>query len=888
MDHQPISRLLLQANFGRAALKQPALFLAHHYRLMVALLTGGLLLAHLPLVDATPVILLAALLYGGYALARLRMPARYEAQFYRPRHQLWRAQLGILAVTALLFWLEARGQTTTLWILYLPALLLVSRYCSQRAYVLVAAEVALLAALARLFELAGAPPDAWRVLGEGAVRVFAVLLPSFLVHYLARVDITAKKGAAARDQVVQQLLEQTLLAHDRAALGQAISAACANAVGARGQAIYFFEHDQAQLLRPDGTSAAPHEAALALQATRARDIAGERAGPEGVRLAAPIYGQPGREGPALAVVLLELGVTNRFEQQAVQHVLAELIDHIWPICAYASIRLLLDASANRALYRLRLNDVLDVVLDALCNRLGFSFALISLVDEDTQSITTVRGKHVAAGWVADSRHALSSSDILADVLRTGKIEVIDHWDERFDRAIWQRYDHESMIRVWVPLGRIGVLEAGYYKCEKTQVARLLIELLRQYAREVTAAIQNAQYYERELHHAELMARLHTASCEMRVGQRPEETQALLDRIAGSALELLGASIVLLYALNNRDGTFARPIHAGMIIGRLPLSQPDQHDTHDNIVRHIAQVREPYYQPDAQTDARLVGGELAADPTTRHRTFAERQKIVSFAGVPLLAQGNLLGVLCVNYRERHQFSAYDRQAIELFAQQSAAIIASDALAREQERRRLEYDLHDSVKSSVRGMILFSRAASAAMIEAPEQAEAHLHQIRRIGWNILSDVDIVLKDLSTAGYDSAALREHIQAELKRLAGSNAGKISLEIDDPPPLPIAQTRTLLQLIREAALNAIEHAQAQSIHIRVRCDDSSIQVVVGDDGRGFEPGAISAAGRHRGIEIMHERMALIGGQLSVRSSPGHGTIVTGELPLKERGYDSG
>lgn len=70
--------------------------------------------------------------------------------------------------------------------------------------------------------------------------------------------------------------------------------------------------------------------------------------------------------------------------------------------------MLLDASANRALYRLRLHDVLDVVLDALCNRMGFSFVLIA-VDEDTQTITTVRAASMSrpAGRPI-SRHALSS------------------------------------------------------------------------------------------------------------------------------------------------------------------------------------------------------------------------------------------------------------------------------------------------------------------------------------------------------------------------------------------------------------------------------------------------------------------------------------------------
>ena len=152
----------------------------------------------------------------------------------------------------------------------------------------------------------------------------------------------------------------------------------------------------------------------------------------------------------------------------------------------------------------------------------------------------------------------------------------------------------------------------------------------------------------------------------------------------------------------------------LIEGRLPLTEPNEHG---NIVQYIAETRLAYYQPDAQCDPQLVGEDKRSQAAHGHRTFTKRQNILSFAGVPLLARGKLLGVLCINYRERRRFSAQDRQVIELFAQQAAAVIAGGELVRNQERRRLEYDLHDSVKSGLRGLILFSKAASDALDRDP---------------------------------------------------------------------------------------------------------------------------------------------------------------------------
>src|SRR5262249_8196002 len=155
-----------------------------------------------------------------------------------------------------------------------------------------------------------------------------------------------------------------------------------------------------------------------------RAIAEEFDGTPLVSMAAPIFGQPGREGPPLAVVVLQLRVESSYERRAAGLFLTDLLDHIWPICAYASLRQqfpLIDQIASSEVYRLHLDEVIDVVLDTLCHKLGFSFATISLVNEDTREIGTVRGKNVPEAWVADAHHRLDSQDIQADVLRTGKI-----------------------------------------------------------------------------------------------------------------------------------------------------------------------------------------------------------------------------------------------------------------------------------------------------------------------------------------------------------------------------------------------------------------------------------------------------------------------------------
>jgi signal transduction histidine kinase len=886
---QQIGRLMVQANFGRTPLSPPALLMANHYRLMVALLTGGLLLSHLLVVRDPLAIVIALAIYAAYATLRLRMPARMEKRFYTPRIQFWRAQAGIAGVTLLLVFLAWRGNAGSLWVLYLSALLLVSRYCEQQyLYTLVALQVAALAAGVHLIELLSgdAVPTTARIIGELNVRVFAVLLPSFLAHYLARVDITAKHGAAVRDHVIQLLLEQAVFETDSAALWSAIREACGVAVKAVESRIYLYNaEDKRLMLHDDAPDADPAATAvteqLAARAAQERAVVDEAHGLL-THLAAPVFGQPGGEGPPLAVVVLCLQAESAYERSAARQFLTSLLDHIWPICAYASMRQqvpLLDQIDNRDVYRLRLDEVLDVVLDTLCHKLGFSFATVSLVNEDSREIGTVRGKNVPGGWIAESHHPLDSHDIQAHVLRTGRTEVIGEWDPRFDAQIWERYNHAQLVRVWVPLGRVGTIETGFYKHEKSDVPRLLIEIVKRYARDVTIAIQNAQHYEREQHHAALMARLHEVSYDLQTDPHQRDEASLLQHITDSAQNLFDASIVLLYPFDRRSERFTQPIAAGPIEGRRPLAEPNEHA---NIVRYIADTCAAYYQPDAQCDAKLI----AADQVGHgHRTFTARQGILSFAGVPLLARGRLLGVLCVNYRERRQFSPYDRQAIELFAQQGAAVIAGGELVREQERRRLEYDLHDSVKSSVRGLILFSRAATDTLESDPCRARRHLHEMRRAAWGILADVDMILNDLAPNEHEDQVLQRFIRAELRRLVGWNNSKLVLDLDERlPALPMTLTQTMLALMREAIVNAIEHAQAETIRVSLHSTGERVHFMISDDGCGFMPNSVFGE-EHRGLAIMHERIRVIGGSLEIISSAGKGTTVWGDLPQKEAAH---
>jgi GAF domain-containing protein len=116
---------------------------------------------------------------------------------------------------------------------------------------------------------------------------------------------------------------------------------------------------------------------------------------------------------------------------------------------------------------------LEQILLELTQNLGFEFATVSLVDEYRNCIETVRGKNVPSGWLRRAKHSLDHRDIQADIVRTGKTEVISGWDDRFDEEIYKRFRHSERARVFAPLiagGKVvGTIEAGCSRARQSEV-----------------------------------------------------------------------------------------------------------------------------------------------------------------------------------------------------------------------------------------------------------------------------------------------------------------------------------------------------------------------------------------------------------------------------------
>ena len=156
-----------------------------------------------------------------------------------------------------------------------------------------------------------------------------------------------------------------------------------------------------------------------------------------------------------------------------------------------------------------LEKVVDALFNALSKEMGFTFISLNLIDEAAQQMRNVRAVGLAKkqnGLVRPLEEL--KNDILMDIIRSGKIEVIDGWDDRFDREIFKRDGHARLVRAFVPLllrGKsIGTLEAGYNHKDRSEISAEEIRLLNGLAELAAITVENMRLFQRMNHERDLL------------------------------------------------------------------------------------------------------------------------------------------------------------------------------------------------------------------------------------------------------------------------------------------------------------------------------------------------------------------------------------------------
>ena len=196
------------------------------------------------------------------------------------------------------------------------------------------------------------------------------------------------------------------------------------------------------------------------------------------------------------------------------------------------------------------------------------------------------------------------------------------------------------------------------------------------------------------------------------------------------------------------------------------------------------------------------------------------------------------------------------------------------AQEEERRRLARDLHDEVNQALTAILLRLEALGHS---AP-QVDDEIAELKKLVNQAMAELLHLARQLRPTALDDHGLVPAIESQLKRFAAQTGIKAGLRTEDLPPHVQSDSEIVIYRVAQEALsNVAQHAEARSVEIGLHGRNGhGIELVVRDDGRGFDP---DEARDTLGLLGMAERARLVGGRLDVDSHPGGGTALTLQVP---------
>ena len=196
------------------------------------------------------------------------------------------------------------------------------------------------------------------------------------------------------------------------------------------------------------------------------------------------------------------------------------------------------------------------------------------------------------------------------------------------------------------------------------------------------------------------------------------------------------------------------------------------------------------------------------------------------------------------------------------------------AQDEAARRLERNIHDGAQQQLVALAMKANLARSLVGRDQVKEGALLDQLRSDAQDALDN----LRDLARGIYPPLLADQGLVAALASQARKSAIPVSVQADGIGRFAEDAEAAVYFCTLEALQNVAKYAQATAATVRLQQQDGDLAFDITDDGIGFDP---AARGYGTGMQGMADRLAALGGELTVRSSPGAGTTVMGRVPVR-------
>lgn len=345
--------------------------------------------------------------------------------------------------------------------------------------------------------------------------------------------------------------------------------------------------------------------------------------------------------------------------------------------------------------------------------------------------------------------------------------------------------------------------------------------------------------------------------------RPLDTSSALQDALTLTLNAAQAVWGRIFLLNEEEGTPEWIIDTRS--GTQPAA-PFPDDFPDEIVNNIILNQRPAFAPEPNT-------------------LKEEETGLQYVGLPMRIQDRVTGVLILGKPHGGKITVEELTLLSFIADHLALVIENARLYKKAEqaaiageRSRLARELHDSVTQLLYSANLYAAGAQQyAALGNLKDTKGYLEQIGGLTQQALKEMRLLVYEMRTSELTKGGLISALQNRLDAVERRSSMIVDFHAPETCNLPPKIEDHLYRIALEALNNTLKHAGASHLWMDIHQSEEQIDLVLEDDGCGFDP-TLSTGGI--GLNTMTERSEMMDGAINITSRPGRGTRVEVKVPL--------
>lgn len=200
------------------------------------------------------------------------------------------------------------------------------------------------------------------------------------------------------------------------------------------------------------------------------------------------------------------------------------------------------------------------------------------------------------------------------------------------------------------------------------------------------------------------------------------------------------------------------------------------------------------------------------------------------------------------------------------------------AQEEERLRISRELHDELGQALTAHLIGLRLLSRDLPMQVPPLRQRLDTLVVDTVETLNKMRQLAEELRPPVLDTLGLSTALESYCNDFSARSRLTLTYESANIPPVSDLIAITLYRFLQESLTNVLKHAQATRVWVELALEDDTVILTVQDNGKGFTKETVGTRGI--GLQGLHERLTIAGGKLTIRSTPGRGTVIMASLPL--------